>query len=184
LSELRAEFAGKTGIIAALLRTVDDEVLKRAAKRTEGQQKRDLLFDIVMTRFDVLAPYKAALKSIYQSGAADFSLAAPYLSSQHWMLQAAGIGTEGVIGALRVGGLALAYASVFRIWLEDDDPGLAKTMAALDRRLRRGQSALGGIEQVHTAVSRFGAAMQDLGRTATRGRSRPSPGAGSESGQV
>ena len=42
-----------------LLRAVDDEVLKRAAKRAEGQEKRDLLFDIVMTRFDVLAPYKA-----------------------------------------------------------------------------------------------------------------------------
>src|SRR5689334_10378207 len=60
LSELRAEFASKTDIIAALLRAVDDEVLKRTAKRTDAQEKRDLLFDIIMTRFDVLAPYKAA----------------------------------------------------------------------------------------------------------------------------
>jgi len=124
LSELRAEFATKTDIIAALLRTVDDEVMKRTVKRTEGQEKRDLLFDIIMTRFDVLAPHKAALKSIHDSGGADFALAGPYLSSQHWMLQAAGIGTDGATGALRVAGLGLAYASVFRIWLEDDDPGL------------------------------------------------------------
>ena len=46
LSELRGEFATKTDIIAALLRAVDDEVLKRAAKRGEGQEKRDVLFDI------------------------------------------------------------------------------------------------------------------------------------------
>ena len=175
LSELRAEFATKTDIIAALLRAVDDEVMKRTGKRAEGQEKRDLLFDIVMTRFDVLAPHKAALKSIHASGAADFALAGPYLSSQHWMLQAAGIGTDGATGALRVAGLGLAYASVFRVWLEDDDPGLAKTMAALDRRLRRGERTLGGIEQIHTAVSRFGEALQELARNATRGRPKPRP---------
>ena len=40
---------------------------------------------------------------------------------------------------MRVAGLGMIYASVFGIWLEDDDPGLARTMAALDRRLRRGE---------------------------------------------
>jgi ubiquinone biosynthesis protein COQ9 len=184
LSELRAEFATKSSIIAGVLRAVDDEVLKQAAKRTEGQEKRDLLFDIIMTRFDVLGPYKAALRSIHASGAADFALAGPYLSSQHWMLQAAGIGTEGATGALRVTGLGLAYASVFRVWLEDDDPGLAKTMAALDRRLRRGESALGGIEQVHRAVSRFGEALQELARNVTRARTKPTPAPGPEAGQA
>ena len=144
LSELRAEFATKTDIIAALLRAVDDEVLKRAAKRGEGQEKRDLLFDIIMTRFNVLGSHKAALKSIHASGAADFALAGPYLYFQHWMLQAAGIGTDGAAGALRVAGLGVAYASVFRVWLEDDDPGLAKTMAALDRRLRGIERWFGG----------------------------------------
>ncbi|HSR81180.1 MAG TPA: TetR/AcrR family transcriptional regulator, partial [Hyphomicrobiaceae bacterium] len=139
ISELRDEFTTKSQLIAGLLRAIDEEVLKRAAKRMEGQEKRDRLFDIIMTRFDVLGPHKAALKSIYASGAADVSLAVPYLSSQHWMLEAAGIGTDGPAGAIRVAGLGMAYAWVFRTWLEDDDPGLAKTMAALDRRLRRGE---------------------------------------------
>ncbi|HJZ44045.1 MAG TPA: TetR/AcrR family transcriptional regulator, partial [Hyphomicrobiaceae bacterium] len=131
LHELRGLFVSKTDIIAALLRAVDDEVLSKAPARSEGQEKRDRLFDIVMTRFDVLGPYKAALKSIHASGGADFALAVPYLSSQHWMLQAAGIGTDGAVGALRVTGLAVVYASVFRVWLDDDDPGHARTMAAL-----------------------------------------------------
>ena len=94
LAELRGEFASKTDIIAALLRAVDDEVLARAAKHSEGQEKRDALFDIVMTRFDVLGPHKAALKSIHASGPADFALAGLFISSQHWMLQAAGIATD------------------------------------------------------------------------------------------
>ena len=172
LGDLRQEFHSKTDILAALLRAIDDEVLRRRPKRGEGHEKRDALFDIIMTRFDVLAPHKAALKSIYASGSADFALAGPYLSSQHWMLQAAGIGTDGAAGALRVAGLGLTYASVFRIWLEEDDPGLARTLAALDRRLRRGEQTLSGLEQVSTAVSRFGQAMQEVVRTATQGRTR------------
>ncbi len=184
LSQLRGEFTTKTGIVAALLRAVDDAVLSRAPKRSEGQERRDRLFDIVMTRFDVLAPYKAALKSIHDSGPADFALAGPYLSSQHWMLQAAGIGTDGATGALRLAGLGLTYASVFRVWLEDDDPGLARTMAALDRRLRRGERALSGIEQLHDAVWRFGEAMREAARTATRGRSKPDATPGPEAGTV
>jgi ubiquinone biosynthesis protein COQ9 len=182
LAELREVFATKTGVIAALLRAVDDEVLKRAAKRSEGQEKRDLLFDTIMTRFDVLGPYKPALKSIRASGAADLALAGPFLSSQHWMLQAAGIGTDGATGALRVAGLGLAYASVFRIWLEDDDPGLARTMAALDRRLRRGERTLSGLEQFGSAVSRFGEAMQELSRNVTRGRPKKEASTGPETG--
>ena len=181
--ELRDEFATKTDLIAGLLRAIDDEVLKRAAKRTEGQEKRDRLFDIVMTRFDVLGPHKAALKSIYASGAADVSLAVPYLSSQHWMLEAAGISTDGPTGAIRVAGLGMAYALVFRTWLEDDDPGLAKTMAALDRRLRRGERALGSIEHLNAALSRFAAALGELRRGAG-GRSRSSGPTGPEVGQV
>ena len=184
LLALRGQFNTKEAIVAGLLREIDDEVLKRAPKRSEGQSSRDALFDVLMTRFDVLAPYKAALKSIYAGGSADLGLAGPFLSSMHWMLQAAGIGTDGATGALRVAGLGLAYASVFRVWLDDDDPGLAKTMAALDRRLRRGESTLGGIEQIHTAVSRFGEALQELARNATRGRSKPSQSSGPEAGQV
>lgn len=170
LGDLRAEFSNRNDIIAALLRAVDDEVLKRTPKRSEGQEKRDALFDIIMTRFDVLAPYKTALKSIYASGAADFSLAGSYLASQHWMLQGAGIGTDGATGALRVAGLGVTYASVFRVWLEDDDAGLSRTMAALDRRLRRGQRTLDGLEQFGTAFSRLGTALQDIARSATQGR--------------
>src|SRR5215467_10685574 len=184
IGELREEFGSKADIIAGLLRAIDDEVLKRAAKRTEGQEKRDRLFDIIMTRFDVLGPHKAALKSIYGTGAADVSLAVPYLSSQHWMLEAAGISTEGATGALRVAGLGVAYAWVFRTWLEDDDPGLAKTMAALDRRLRRGERALGSVEPLNAALSRFAAALGGLRRSATGGRSKSRGPADPEVGQV
>ena len=56
------------------------------------------------------------------------------------MLTAAGLSAEGVKGAVRRAGLLSIYRSVFLVWLEDDDPGLAKTMAVLDRKLRNGET--------------------------------------------
>jgi hypothetical protein len=41
---------------------------------------------------------------------------------------------------MRAQGLALIFARVLRVWVDDDDPGLARTMAELDRGLTRGQS--------------------------------------------
>lgn len=166
LDALRGEVASKADLLAKLLRAIDDAVLKTAARPSADLSKRDALFEVIMARFDLLAPYKPALKSIHASGSADFSLAAPYLASQHWMLQAAGIGTDGLAGGARVAGLAVAYASVFRTWLSDDDPGLGKTMAALDRHLRRGQSAMENIEKAAGFLGRVGKAFGQAAKAA------------------
>src|SRR5262245_7177629 len=184
LVDLRNEFGSKTDVLAALLRAVDDEVLKRAPKRTEGQAARDHLFDIVMTRFDVLGPYKSELKPIHACGPADLALAPPPLASMHWMLQAGGIGTDGAAGSVRVAGLAAVYASVFRIWLEDDDPGQARTMAALDRRLRRGERSIRNAEQVGAVIHRLVTDAPGFLRSFLRGGSRPDANSGREAGSV
>jgi len=188
LADLRNEFGSKTDILAALVRAVDDEVLKRAPKPAEGQPARDALFDIIMARFDALGPYRSALKSIHASGPADLALARPLLSSMHWMLEAAGIGTDGARGSLRVTGLATIYASVFRIWLEDDDPGLARTMAALDRRLRRAERTLRNVEDVGAVIGRLLTDAPGLMRSILRGGGRrggdTDAGSGREAGSV
>lgn len=175
LGQLRGQFNSKDALLAGLLRAVDDEVLKRAPKRAEGQDPRDVLFDILMTRFDVLGPHKAALKSIHAAGPADLALAGPILSSMHWMLQAAGIGTDGVGGGIRISGLAMVYGSVFRVWLEDDDDGLARTMAALDRRLRRGERTVRNVERVGSVLHRVATDGPGFLRSVLRGRPRPEP---------
>ncbi len=59
--------------------------------------------------------------------------------SQQWMLAAANIDSAGPRGVLRAQGLAVLYAQVLQVWVDDDDPGLARTMAALDGNLRRAE---------------------------------------------
>ena len=69
------------------------------------------------------------------------------VSSQQWMLTAADIGATGPKGMLRAQGLALLYSRVLRVWINDEDPGLARTMAALDRELGRGQRWSGMLDE-------------------------------------
>ena len=46
----------------------------------------------------------------------------------------------GPTGAIKLQGLVFAWARVLSVWFEDSEPGLARTMAALDRELKRGET--------------------------------------------
>src|SRR5258707_187956 len=67
------------------------------------------------------------------------------------------IEAAGPRGMVRAQGLAVLFASVLRTWVDDDDPGLARTMAALDRALARGQrwsGFLDGLSRIPQCVGR------------------------------
>ena len=65
------------------------------------------------------------------------SMRACMLRSMRWMLEAADISTGGIRGAVAVKLTAAVYLSTMRVWRRDDSPDFARTMAALDARLRR-----------------------------------------------
>jgi hypothetical protein len=68
--------------------------------------------------------------------------------SQHWMLEAAGIGAHGPKGALRAQGAALLFARTLAVWLNDDEEGHDRTMAALDRGLASGERWAGFLDDL------------------------------------
>ena len=166
LVDVKVEFASKASVLTAFARAIDDDMLRRVPTRTTGQAPRDALFEVVMSRFDALAPYRGALRSIARSGALDPSLIRSFVTSQHWMLQASGVNTDGLGGCIRLAGLASVYVSVFQTWLDDDDPGHARTMAALDRRLRNGERSLRMVDDA------LGFAARVVGRVTPFCRSR------------
>ena len=158
LATLRDAYDGKLAILADFFRRIDMEVLKGEEEGAADETPRDRLFDVVMRRFDALAPYKGALSSLGHSARRDpfLTMALARLSSvsQNWMLTGAGIDTSGLYGLAKVNGMVLTYAKVFRTWLKDDDPGLARTMSVLDKELRRGEKVVSRLDRVSRRCGR------------------------------
>ena len=155
LLDLRKEFERKSQMLSSFGHMVDAEVIRKLPRRIPGQAPRDAIFEVVMARFDVLQAYKAALKMISEWGGIDGSLLKSLLRSQTAMLQAAGIDTEGPTGKLRVAGLAGVFTRTFAVWLDDSDPGMARTMALLDRQLRSGERTLTMVDNAFDSLHRF-----------------------------
>jgi AcrR family transcriptional regulator len=139
LSQLRAEFGSTLAILAAHIKDIDRIVLAGGDADMAEENPRDRLFDVLMRRLEALAPYKASTRSLMRSARRNAGLAlalnALATRSQRWMLEAAGIGAHGPKGALRAQGAALMFARVLAVWVNDEEEGLDRTMAALDRGL-------------------------------------------------
>ena len=132
----------KTALLARLIDASDRAVLA-GGMATMPDTARDRLFDVVMRRFDSLQSRRqgmvAILRDMPRDPAAFLCLLPRVARSMAWMLEAAGISSAGLAGSLRIKGLALVYLNALRVWLEDDSPDMARTMAAVDKGLRRAE---------------------------------------------
>jgi AcrR family transcriptional regulator len=143
LADLYASYPSKTAILAGLGRQVDREVLAGLDAGSE-ESTRDRLFDLIMKRFDALAPYRDGLSAVARDLGRDPLAALCGLGqlarSMALMLEAAGVSSSGLAGTLRTKGLGAIYLATMRDWFRDDSADKARTMAALDARLRRAES--------------------------------------------
>ena len=152
LADLRGTFSSTLAILAAHMKAIDRAVLAGGDADMDEEPPRERLFDVLMRRLEVLAPYKDAVRSLMRSAARNpglaFALNSLAVRSQQWMLTAADIAAAGPRGMVRAQGLALLFASVLRTWIDDQDRGLARTMAALDRALARGARWSGLLDEL------------------------------------
>jgi AcrR family transcriptional regulator len=162
LVKLRDAFGATVAILAAHSKTVDRAVLAGIDADLAEEPPRERLFDVLMRRLEILTPHKAAVRLLLRSVGRNPGLALALnglaVRSQQWMLTAADIDSGGPRGMLRAQGLALLFAQVLGTWVRDDDPGLARTMAALDRALARGQRWSGFLDdlcRIPAAASRL-----------------------------
>jgi AcrR family transcriptional regulator len=159
LRQLRGDYPSTLSILAAHIKNTDRTVLAGDLSDMADEPVRERLFDVLMRRLEALAPHRQAIRSLLHSATRNPPLALALnglaVQSQKWMLSAAGIGASGPRGMMRAQGLALLFGSVLRTWTGDDDPGLARTMAALDRALARGQRFSGFLDELCTIPSRI-----------------------------
>lgn len=154
LADFRDAFPSKGAVLAGLSRRIDRAVLGQNGDGELAEESpRERLFDILMRRLEAMAPYREGLRAVTawlrRNPAAALAMNRVVVGSMRFMLEAAGIEVEdGAAGAIKLQGLALAWARIVGVWLDDDDPGLSKTMAELDRALTRGERAAAGIDRL------------------------------------
>ncbi|AMB46976.1 hypothetical protein [Methylobacterium sp. AMS5] len=172
LAELRDLFPSKGAVLGGLSRIIDRKVLEVDTADLADEPARERLFDVLMRRLDAMTPYKPALRRIAFALRGDvlsmLALNGVALNSHRYMLAAAGIDTEGPLGRLKLQGTVIAFARTVEVWLDDDDPALARTMAKLDREIRRGETIMERADDAR----RLTAPLRALGRAVLERRPR------------
>jgi AcrR family transcriptional regulator len=141
LAELYRLHPNKVDLVAAFMARIDAAVLAGTPSSSDPEETaRDRLFDTMMRRYDALKPHRAAVKAVRRAVRRDPMLSVALLPamrrSMAAMLEAAGIASEGLGGAVRQKGLAAVHYAVSRTFEQDETTDLSKTMAALDGRLK------------------------------------------------
>ncbi|MEQ8780417.1 MAG: TetR/AcrR family transcriptional regulator [Roseibium album] len=172
LSDMRSSYASKLDLVAAFAEKIDTQVLDERDEDMEDQPPRDRLFDVLMARIDALADHKEAVRSLHKAARRDPALALDFnrleTRSQKWMLIAAGIEVSGFKGGIVAQGLAVAFARVVRVWLDEADEGMPRTMARLDKELDNGTSFMKRLNR----LDGFAKGLRSFLKKASKGRRR------------
>ncbi len=183
LSEFRDAFPSKGAVLAGFARKIDHIVLGQESQTLADEAPRERVFDVLMRRLDAMAPYKLGLQGVMDHVRRDPMTAAALngvvINSMRFMLASAGVDVTGNTAGLKLQGLAVAWGRVLDAWFEDDDPGQARTMAALDRELSKGETWVARLDDLDRLVSPLrimGRALMDARRRSRERRPTQRPG--------
>jgi AcrR family transcriptional regulator len=170
LADLRDLFPSKGAMLAGFIRRIDRIVLEGTPPDLADEPARERVMDVMLRRFDALLPYREALRAIHKAFKGDvLGLAAlnqQALNSWRYMLAAISIETEGAMGLVRLQGAILVFARAFETFLDEADETLPRTMAVLDKELKRGEWVLARAE----GMNRLMAPLRGFCRAAQRSR--------------
>lgn len=142
LAEVYHHFRSRNDILRGFMDMIDERMMSGNVEA--GGTTRDRLFEVAMRRFEALQPYRPAVRAILRQGSGDpvtaLCGAQRFARSMGLLLEAAAVSSAGLGGLLRIKGMAAVYLYAMRTWLEDDTVDLSRTMAALDKGLRRADS--------------------------------------------
>jgi AcrR family transcriptional regulator len=174
LADFRDAFPSKGAVLAGFSKRIDRIVLQHPTDELASEEPKERLFDVLMRRLDAMSPYREGLREISRwlrrEPMSALAVNQVVVNSMRFMLEAAGIDNEGGAGALKLQGLALAWARIVDVWLDDEEDGLSKTMAALDRELSRGERIVAKVD----SLDRVAAPLKALARAAFETRRRAS----------
>lgn len=116
-------------------------------KLDPGQSVRDRLFELIMRRFEAMEPHRAAVIAMEAGQDRDPVLMGAahqrHVRCARWVLALAGLEADGMTGNARAQGLGVIIGQARAAWRGDDAGDFNKTMASLDKNLRRAEEMFG-----------------------------------------
>ena len=116
-----------------------DYLLINKTKSLENSSTKDMLFEVLMARFDILEENRKAFIEIYKTlkkNPQEFIKLLPtFLESIIITAELSNYNVNGIKGTIRLKGLMLIYFITFFQWMDDKESSLEKTMTALDKNL-------------------------------------------------
>ena len=144
LVRVYAELPDRTALLRALGRRLDAQMLDIATADLDGLSPRERVFELMMRRFDAMGPCKEGLRALSRQAAGDLGLIATGLCNvgrlSRWLLDAAETSDGPAMRTVAQKVLSAIYVRVFNVWLDDDTPDMARTLAELDRRLQQAEN--------------------------------------------
>jgi hypothetical protein len=128
----------KNDLLKNLNRYVDSILIEKT-KYLENSTTKDMLFEVLMMRFDILQQNRLSFIKIYdslkKSPKTILNLFPSFLESMIVTAELANFNVNGLRGSIRLKGLFIIYLITFYAWIEDNTVSLEKTMNALDKNL-------------------------------------------------
>jgi AcrR family transcriptional regulator len=141
LEDVYTLFPDRAALARRLGERLDREMLGMDVAELAGLTLRERVFELVMRRLDALQPYREGLKRLARESFADPRMTLASLCNLDrlgdWLLDIAGLGSGLRARAVAKPALLFVYVRVFGVWLGDETPDRAETMATLDRLLGR-----------------------------------------------
>jgi AcrR family transcriptional regulator len=145
--EIYRRFKSRGALLRELTERIDEAMLAVDEAEIAGLPPRDRVFELLMRRLEALVPYRAGLARLAGDARRDpcvVLLTACRLDrSLMWVQDVAGLRRHGLRARLARRALGVAYLRTLRVWFKDEAADLGRTMAELDRQLRRVQSVAG-----------------------------------------
>ena len=128
----------KNDLLKNINRYVDNSLIEKT-KNIESSSTKDMLFEVLMARFDILQENRIAFIKIFEalkkSPKKIIKLLPSFLESMIVTAELAKCNVNGVKGTIKLKGLFLVYLITFYSWIDDNTFSLEKTMNALDKNL-------------------------------------------------
>jgi len=123
-----------------------DYLLKKETSFLEKSSSRDMLFEVIMARFDVLQKYRNSFIKLFKSFKSNpqksIMLIPSFLESMFLTASLANIEIKGIKGSLTIKGIFIIYIATYLEWMNDTSKSLEKTMTTLDQYLNKASKIL------------------------------------------